>query len=271
MVHALFYQLAAKNPLLKEKLLQAEMNKEPAEFMQQCALTAAMMTVGMTIAVVFLLLTFEKPWVIAFPVMIVMYIIIFFTFVGGLDGKISKLRKGIDREILFVGKFMIAELGAGVPLFQVLKNIEKNYEGIQKYVRRIINDIELGTGVDEAINRAILENPSKYFQKVFYQISNAVKTGSDISTSLDVVLDQINRKQMIEVEAYSRKLNPIALFYLMVAVIFPSLGMVMLIIIASFVGLSVGLGVLLGITGALFLVQIFFATVIESSRPAVEM
>ena len=74
-----------------------------------------------------------------------------------------------------------------------------------------------------------------------------------------------------EVETYSKKLSPIALFYLMVAVIFPSLGMVMMIILASFIGFSITMPMFLGIIFVSIIVQGFFVTIIESSRPAVEM
>ena len=51
-------------------------------------------------------------------------------------------------------------------------------------------------------------------------------------------------QQQIEVKEYGRKLNPLAMFYMMIAVIVPSLGMTMLVVLATFVGLKLSLLVL---------------------------
>lgn len=187
------------------------------------------------------------------------------------DVIILRKSKQIDKEIVFAGKFMIVELNSGIPLYQVLKNIAENYGGIGDYFKRMIHDIDLGTGVEEAINKSILLNPSENFRKVMWQVSNSIRTGADVSHSLDGVLEQIIRQQQIEVERYGKKLNPIAMFYLMMAVILPSLGMVMGVVFASFMDIQLRLPALLFIAFVLGIFQFIFYAVIKSNRPAVDM
>jgi len=150
-------------------------------------------------------------------------------------------------------------------------NIAENYGGIGRYFKKIVDDIDLGTETEDAINNAILTNPSDNFRKVLWQLSNSLRTGADISHSLDSVLDQIGRKQIIEVERYGKKLNPIAMFYLMMAVIIPSLGMVMGVVFASFVNIHLPLAALLVIAILFGFFQFMFYATIKSNRPAVEM
>ena len=69
---------------------------------------------------------------------------------------------------------------------------------------------------------------------VFNTVQDAVdKTGADVSTSLNSVVEQITHEQMIEVKEYGRKLNPLAMFYMMMAVIIPTLGVTLLIVIST--------------------------------------
>jgi flagellar protein FlaJ len=96
-----------------------------------------------------------------------------------------------------------------------------------------------------------------------------LKTGSDISESLKAVVEQITREQIIEIQTYAKKLNPLAMFYMIIAVILPSLGITMLIVLSSFVSISLDLTILIAIAVMLGLLQLMFYAIIKSSRPAV--
>jgi hypothetical protein len=98
-----------------------------------------------------------------------------------------------------------------------------------------------------------------------------MKTGADVADSLNSVIDQIVRQQQIDVKEYGRKLNPMAMFYMMVAVIVPSLGTTMIIVLSTFVGFSLPLPFLLVFAVLIGLVQFMFFAVIKSSRPPMEL
>ena len=61
------------------------------------------------------------------------------------------------------------------------------------------------------------------------------------------------------------------MFYMMFAVIIPSLGMTMLMIMSTFIGIKLSLFVLLMIVGFLAFMQYMFLAIIKSSRPAVDL
>jgi len=106
---------------------------------------------------------------------------------------------------------------------------------------------------------------------MLWQLLNSLKTGSSISAALTSVFDQIVREQQIAVKEYGRKLNPLAMFYMMVAVIVPSLGTIMFVVLTTFIGVELDLAMFFIIIAALWFVQFMFLAIIKSSRPAVDM
>jgi hypothetical protein len=46
------------------------------------------------------------------------------------------------------------------------------------------------------------------------------------------------KEQKISVQDYGKKLNPLAMFYMMIAIIIPSLGVTMIVVLATFLGLN---------------------------------
>jgi pilus assembly protein TadC len=258
-------------PGLGLKLRQAGMKESAVQFVRQVSLSSLYMTFGVVFALFLLFLKFGKSLILPVIGLPIIFGVTFWYMTKLPDLKMVKCAKEIDKEIVFAGKFMIIELKSGVSLYQVMKNVAENYGGIGHYFKKIIHDIDLGTETGEAINNAIVANPSENFRKVMWQLVNSLQTGSDVSHALDNVLEQISRRQLIEVERYGKKLNPIAMFYLMMAIIIPSLGMVMGVILASFANIQLGLGVLLTIALMFGGLQFMFYATIKTNRPAVEM
>ena len=84
------------------------------------------------------------------------------------------------------------------------------------------------------------------------------------------VMDQITKDQINEVNKYGKKLNPLAMFYMIIAVILPSLGVTMLIILSSFIKFELSLAVLVALACFLGFVQFMFIAMVKFSRPAIE-
>jgi flagellar protein FlaJ len=271
MVHPFFHRLAKHFPDLSLKLQQANKRESPAVFVRKSFIGALYMSLALSIAFFLMLAGFGKSPIPVIFLTPIAFGFLFLYFLKIPDVAIIKKAKEIDKEIVFAGKFLIVELNSGVPLYQVLKNIAENYGGIGTYFEKIVRDIDLGTQTEEAINKAILLSPSDNFRKVMWQLQNSMRTGADISYSLNSVLEQIIRQQQVEVERYGKKLNPIAMFYLMMAVILPSLGMVMGVVFASFVDIQLNLIALGAIAVVLGFFQSTFSALIKADRPAGEM
>ena len=74
----------------------------------------------------------------------------------------------------------------------------------------------------------------------------------------ELILDEISNKQLIELQRYGKKLNSLTLFYLLTAIVVPSLGITMLIIISSFVSISLDNTVFFVILFFLFVFELFY-------------
>ena len=270
-ISAVFFETLARHfPDLKLKLQQAGIDQKPEQFIKRTVLGAFYLAFGIT-AFLFLILAkrgIGMTFLLGlFPILIVLF---FFYMIKVPDVKINGLQRDLSKEIVFAGRFLVVELESGVPLYNALHNLRKNYPVMGRPIQDIINKVDLGTSMEEAMNESIELVPSEDYRKMMWQIVNSLGTGSEISVSLSAILDQITKKQAIEVSRYGKKLNPLAMFYMMVAVIAPSLGMTMLIILSSFAGFNLSLPILLFIALMIGFVQFMFLSVIKLSRPPID-
>lgn len=269
-LNTLFQRIAKASPGFKIKLKQAGIEYRPEDFIKKTFISAFYMTTGI---VVFLFLVLAKLNVlkgILFLLVPLIFIVMFFYMIRIPDMRISKKERDISKEIVFAGRFIIIELESGVPLYNAMFNVSKNYEVVGKYFKEITDKIDLGTSMEDALNEAVEFIPSNEFRKILWQIINSIRTGSNVAKSLYSVMEQITKDQMTEVNKYGKKLNPLAMFYMIVAVILPSLGMTMLIILSSFIQFELSLTILLALAGFLGFVQFMFVSIVKFSRPAIE-
>ncbi|RJQ15913.1 hypothetical protein C4573_07215 [Candidatus Woesearchaeota archaeon] len=251
---------------LNVKLQQARVTDDPEYYVKKTFMTAIYATFGLTL----ILFAFTKAWQVIFLAPFV-FIVGFFYFVRYVDYRIEKINKGISREIVFAGRFLIIELESGVPLYNTFENLGRNYRFVGIYFQEIAEKVKLGTAFEDAINETIEVTPSSDLRRILWQILNALKTGANIQKSLESALDQIVEEQQIAVKEYGRKLNPLAMFYMMIAIIVPSLGVTMLVIMATFIGVQLDLFILLAIAAFIGFVQFMFLAIVRSNRPAVDI
>lgn len=244
---------------------------KPEDFIRRIFLSAFYLTLGLFISVSLILIKF-KAFTIFFLILILPIFALLLLYLLKIpDAKIIGKGKEISKEVVFAGRFLVIELQSGVPLYNALQNLSRNYKAVGGYMKEIIDKVDLGTSLEDAMNEAVELVPSDDFRKILWQIINSLRTGSDVSKSLMSTVDQIAKRQQIQINEYGKKLNPIAMFYMMIAVIAPSLGMTMLIILSSFIQFTLSLTILLIFAFFLGFVQFMFITIIKFSRPPVDL
>jgi pilus assembly protein TadC len=272
MSNSIFKIIASNMPNLKHQLRQADMLYEPEVFVKNSFVSALIMSFGISIFFIGgILKSFDAPIYYSFIIFPFLFLFFFVYLFKVPLVKIKKKKDEIDREIVFATRFLIIEIESGVPLYDCFINISKAYPYIGKTFKGVVESVNLGTSMDDAINEIVELTPSDNLRKVLWQILNTINTGADVTKPLNSVLEQIIKEQQIEIQEYGRKLNPMAMFYMMVAVILPSLGTTMIIIFSSFIGFKLGLAVMLTIAGLIGFMQFMFYAFIKSSRPAVEV
>jgi len=112
-------------------------------------------------------------------------------------------------------------------------------------------------------------NPSLHFRRVIWQIINGMKTGSNMADVIKISIGNLSEEQLIQIQRYGSQLNPLAMFYMIVAVIIPALGTTLIMVMSSFMGLSVNATKLIfwGLLAVVFFFQLMFIGMLKSRRP----
>ena len=182
---------------------------------------------------------------------------------------VTRKVKDVEKNIPFALRHLLVEVRSGVPLFNALSSIARSkYGQLSIEMQKAVNEINTGKSEIAALEMLARQNPSLYFRRIMWQIVNSLKSGTDIGSTIKEIVNQVTKDQSIEIKQYGAQLNPIALMYMIFAVIFPTLGITFLLVISSFVGLSINLEwILLGILGFLLLFQFMIIGIIKSKRP----
>lgn len=186
--------------------------------------------------------------------------------------KLLALRRvrSLEQNMVFAMKHMYVQVKSGVPVFNAMVSIsEGNYGAMSGEFRRIVKEVNTGSSLEDVLDKTVLENPSPHFRRIIWQISNRLKSGVDIADTLEDVINHVSQEQRIMIRKYGSQLNPLTLVYMMVAVILPSLGITLLIVMSSLSGTSMSTGIFWVILFAVGAFQFIYLGIIKSKRPAI--
>lgn len=184
---------------------------------------------------------------------------------------INKRVRDIERNSLVALQSILIQLRSGVPLFDIMVNIAgSDYGEVSEEFLKVVKQINAGKNQIEALEEMTLENPSVIFRRAVWQMVNGLKTGSDMTYVISEIMHSISQEQLIQIEHYGGQLSPLSMFYMIIAVIFPSLGINFLIIGSAFFSLSeIGVKLIFwSVYAIVLLFQIMFLGFIKSRRPS---
>jgi flagellar protein FlaJ len=263
--------LAARDPLLKKRLKMAKVDRTPKEFVKRSLRNAFIMSLCLALLVFFYLDKNQKPlWYLVVAFAVLFYVLYGFNMLK-LRSRIIKRRKEIDRDVLFAGRYLLVKLNSGQPLINALIDASGSYGVASNHFKEIVRDIELGKPIEQALSDAAEYSPSDKFRKIIFQISNALRIGIDVTEFLDATLNEIADQQIIEITRYGKKLNSITLFYMLFAVVLPSLGLTIFIVVASLANINVDAGFFAVMLIFLVMIQAMFLIVYKSIRPNINI
>jgi len=180
-------------------------------------------------------------------------------------------KRDLERNLIPALQDMMVQINSGVPIFQILLNVaNSDYSEVSGEFKKITGEINSGMPQIEAMEKYGKLNTSEYFRRVLWQISNGMRAGSDLSIVIAEEIKNLSKEQAIQIQSYGSKLNPLIMFYMIIAVILPSLGITFLIITASMLNLSKSLIQIVFASIFFFVVftQIMFLGLIKSKRPS---
>jgi len=184
---------------------------------------------------------------------------------------VTEKTRAIEKNLISALQDMVVQLNSGVSIFEIMVNVSNSdYDEVSDEFKKITKEINSGTPQVDAIEKYGKINTSEYFKRVLWQISNGMRAGSDIGIVLKEGIKNLSAEQSIQIQSYGNKLNPIIMFYMLIAVIVPSLGITFLIIISSILAIPERIITLIFLLIFILVtfIQIMFIGLIKSRRPS---
>lgn len=258
-------------PEIKKKLTLAGMEKSPQQFLEQVVVSTFTLTIALLVLTAIIFSAFFIDFFLLIPLIVVYPIIVFWYLMLYLDVAVIKKKRSIDYDLVFAVRHIIITLRSGMPLFDTLVGVSVGYGDLSKEFNKIVERVTLGVPLSQALRETAQTTPSRNFSRVLIQIANSISSGSNVAESLESILEQIARDQVIALQAYGRKLTPLVMFFMIFGIILPSLGVAFIVILLSLIaGTSMeGAGnyLLFMVFAFIFLVQYLFLAMVEGSRP----
>jgi len=270
LLHPVAEVIAPRFTGLKKKMELAGMPQTPVQFVEKVVSTTILITIGLLIVFGLIFNTYDIMLLWLVPLAVVFPIVVFYYLMLYPDAAMLRRKRDLDYEIVFAGRHIVIALKSGMPLFETLVGASNGYGEVSNEIKKIVDKIMLGIPTTQAIREVAQNNPSKYFVRMMMQIANSVASGADVGNSLEAVLDQISKEQVIQLKEYSQKLTPAVMFYMLFGIIVPSIGIVIAAALLSVIGGGIfGLNstLLIPVFLAIAIIQFLFLGLIESSRP----
>jgi flagellar protein FlaJ len=198
----------------------------------------------------------------------------FFVLVNRLNyPKLFSTRKTreVEKNLIPAMQDMLVQLNSGVPIFKIITSISQaDYGAVSYEFRKAANEINSGKPQVEAIDDLGNRTNSIYFRRILWQISNGMRAGSDMSIVIKEGINTLTKEQSLQIQNYGNKLNPIIMFYMLLAVIMPALGLTFMTIIASMLNIPGNIVeiIFMGILVMVALIQVMFLGIIRTRRPS---
>lgn len=264
-------RVASFFPALKSELRIAHLPYTPVEYVNKHLRITALYALLFTILFYFVLQKAGLPIFLLVPIFSTLYILLFEYSILAVKAKIRKREREVNKEVLFIGRYLLVKLYSGRPLLNALIETAESRGIASKYIKEIVDDINTGNTIENSLNNAMIYAPSDKLRRILFHLNNALQLGIDVTKPLESVLDEITKEEEIEIKRYGKKLNTLVIFYMLGAVIVPSLGAAMFIVVSSFINFPIGLNGLLILIFFIFVLQFIFVTLFKSIRPMVSL
>jgi len=268
-------KLAKLFPDFAIRLNQADIDIPPREYMAIAIFSSWVWTVIIftTLAVLSFFITLPGNFIFIISFVSLMIGFLSFLYIMLYPHLIiSRKVTDLDKNLLFALRHILIQVKSGVPLYDGLVSVSTgNYGLVSEEIGKCTKKISTGTEETSALEELALKNPSLYFRRVIWQLTNSIRCGADLGSTLENLVESLANEQKVAIRRYGSQLNPMAMMYMMLGVIIPSLGITFLVIISSFSGIVVTEYMFIGLLLALIMFQFSFVGVVKSRRPAIEL
>ena len=263
-------------PYLDIKLLQAGIQIKSREYLSVAVFSAAIwfaLTMSILLAVNLVAKNLPPNFIVISILFSSLISFVSFFYINFYPSTIvAKKIKNIDKNLLFALRHLLIQVKSGVTLFDALVSVSKgNYGLISAEFTKATKSIATGVPQTVSLEEIAYKNPSLYFRRTMWQLMNAVTAGADVGNSLEVLVESLSNEHKVAIRKYGSQLNPLAMMYMMFAVIMPTLGITFLIIFSTISRFQLSETLFYLILVFLFIFQFALTGLIKGMRPVVEI
>ena len=263
--------LARRFSSLDILLKQARSDIDKEEYIT-AALTNSLMVFTLILITSNLVQIYLKLQLISFSIFVSAAVALF-VFINALvypSIVVGRRIRAIERNLLPALQDFQAQINSGVPVFNAMvNNSNSDYGEVSKEFAKAIREINAGKSQIEVLSDLGAENPSIFFRRSLWQISNGLTSGANMIIVVKESIKSLADEQVIQIQEYGSRLSPLSMFYMLIAVIFPILAVTFITILSSIISLPPlkVKAILWGFYVMLFFFQIMFLGMIKSRRP----
>lgn len=207
---------------------------------------------------------------ISFGAGFTLFWIVFFLKMRAPYVKAKSRSKSFDKNLGFAIRELYVMVNAGQTLFKAVSKVAfANYGEVSEEFRKYVYDLQSGKSELDALEDMSDRVSSEQFRKLLWQLINSLKEGADISQTLKGMVESIERSKRNAIEEFGSRLTSFSLMYLILAIVLPTLGMTVVIILSSLLGRPSLARIFYAIPVYICLVNVFFVIPVKELRPYV--
>jgi pilus assembly protein TadC len=145
-------------PALKSELRIAHLPYTPIQYVNKNLKETALYAFISTILFFFVLQKAKLPFLLLAPIFIILFILIFEYSLLRIKAKIRQREREINKEVTFVGRYLLVKLYSGRPLLNALIETASSRGVASKYIKEVVDDIEQHED-EEPLRRGLLLVP----------------------------------------------------------------------------------------------------------------
>ena len=223
---------------------------------------------------IFTVLAINNRIILILPFELSMAFLMSFILLVGFIIYFPKLKRenqysSISKELPYALRQLSTELRAGKSLFDALDSlVESDYGVLSLEFSRVLEEIKYGETSENAFLNLEKRVDSPALSRVIYEILASLRIGSNLSSSLNIIADDVNFDMRMKLKEYSEKLNAFIMIYTFLAILAPVIVLTMLLAASVVVGDIVPGSLLLILYGLFFpMIILFLAFAIKKLEP----
>ena len=177
----------------------------------------------------------------------------------------------INQELPYALRHMGIELKSGKGLHDCLVTIKNaDYGSLSHEFNRVLEEVKFGKSTEESLLEMSHRVKSEGLSRAIHQIVSTLRVGGNLSNSLEVIAQDISFDMQIKLKEYSQKLNSFILIYTFIAILTPTISLIMLMAGSTVIGDVVSSELLLVIYALFFpMIVMFMGVFIKKLEPKI--